>query len=158
MEKKTTTPRPQAAERSPDVPASVHAHTLSGLHILVVDDIEVNQLLARGMLLRLGCTRVTIAANGLEALAACGAQRFDLILMDCQMPEMDGLEATRVLRARGVDTPIIALTASGIAGVRQGCASAGMNDFLAKPVELQSFAETLHRWLAPPPPSRGDEP
>jgi two-component system, sensor histidine kinase and response regulator len=164
MERKPTTPLPHAAERSPDVPASARAHTLCGFHILVVDDNAVNQLVARSMLLHLGCTTVTIAGNGLEALAACAAQRFDLILMDCQMPEMDGLEATRVLRARGVDTPIIAVTASGTAFGRKTCVSAGMNDFLPKPVELQTFAETLQRWLAPPPPSpspspsRGDEP
>ncbi|MEJ8840499.1 response regulator [Ramlibacter sp. AN1133] len=115
--------------------------------ILLVEDTEVNQLVARRMLERLGYERITIAANGREALAACRAQPFDLILMDCQMPEMDGLQATRELRARGLRTPIVAFTTRRGADDRDRCLEAGMNDHLAKPADMAALAEKVGHWL-----------
>jgi CheY-like chemotaxis protein/HPt (histidine-containing phosphotransfer) domain-containing protein len=92
---------------------------------------------------------VTIAVDGVDALLACGRQPFDLVLMDCQMPEMDGLQATAELRARGHRMPIIALTAHALAGDRERCLQAGMDDYLTKPIEPRLLGEKLHKWLAP---------
>ena len=80
-------------------------------------------------------------------MAACQARRFDLVLMDCQMPEMDGWQATRRLRAAGHEMPIIALTASALAGDRDRCLMVGMNDYLTKPIESALLAEKIDRWL-----------
>ncbi|MEJ8840007.1 PAS domain-containing hybrid sensor histidine kinase/response regulator [Ramlibacter sp. AN1133] len=115
--------------------------------ILLVEDNEVNQIVARRMLESLGHQRVTVAGNGNEAIAACRSGPFDLILMDWHMPEKDGLQATREIRAMGLRTPIIALTASATCGDRERCLEAGMNDFLSKPVEMAVLAEKLRRWL-----------
>ena len=118
--------------------------------ILLVEDNEVNQIVARRMLESLGHQRVTVAGNGNEALAACRSGRFDLILMDCHMPEKDGLQATREIRAMGLRTPIIAFTASTTSGDRERCLEAGMNDFLGKPVEMAVLADKLRSWLRTP--------
>jgi CheY-like chemotaxis protein len=90
--------------------------------------------------------------NGLEALDACEKTRYDAILMDCQMPEMDGFRATAFLRERegsSRHTPIIAVTASVRAQDREQCLAAGMDDHLAKPVALETLGDTLRRWIAP---------
>jgi signal transduction histidine kinase/DNA-binding NarL/FixJ family response regulator len=115
--------------------------------ILLVEDNEVNRVVAKGLLAGLGYMRVASAENGLEALDACERRDFDLVLMDCQMPEMDGLRATMELRKRGVDTPIIALTAHAMAGDRERCLMAGMNDYLTKPIEPRLLGEKLAQWL-----------
>jgi hypothetical protein len=118
--------------------------------VLVVEDNEVNQLVAQGVLESLGY-RVRVASNGVEGVAAHRAGIDDLVavLMDCQMPQMDGYEATRAIRAQeapGHRLPVIAMTASAIAGERERCLQAGMDDFLTKPIDVGLLATTLQRW------------
>jgi CheY-like chemotaxis protein/HPt (histidine-containing phosphotransfer) domain-containing protein len=118
--------------------------------VLLVEDNEVNQAVAQRMLEALGC-RVLLAGNGREALDACARSHFDLVLMDCQMPEMDGYTATAELRSREAGTgrriPIVALTANALKGDRERCLAAGMDDFLTKPFQRERLAATLSRWL-----------
>jgi CheY-like chemotaxis protein len=119
------------------------------LSILVAEDMPVNQALMRALLSSDG-HQVTIAVNGIAAVAMAAAQRFDVILMDMQMPEMGGLEATRRLRANEAAAflqrvPVIALTASVFPVDRAACADAGMDDFLAKPVEVDQLRASLYR-------------
>ncbi len=118
--------------------------------ILLVEDNAVNQVVARGLLANLGHTRVTLAGDGLQALEACAREPFDLVLMDCQMPGMDGLRATALLRERGVATPILALTASPVIGDRDRCLAAGMDDYLTKPIDPALLARKLAQWLRGP--------
>jgi len=125
--------------------------TTSGAHarILLAEDNEVNQRIAVKMLEKLGC-RVDVAANGRLALEALGAMRYDLVLMDCQMPEMDGFEATRAIRLReggGHRTPIVAMTANAMAGDRERCLEAGMDGYLTKPVRPDELTAAVSRWL-----------
>ncbi|MFN7018270.1 MAG: ATP-binding protein [Fimbriimonadales bacterium] len=114
--------------------------------ILLVEDNEVNRKVATRLLGKLQ-VEVDIAVNGLEAVQKATENYYDLILMDCQMPEMDGYEATRVLRARGVQTPIIALTANALEGDREKCLACGMNDYLSKPIQADKLRATLAHWL-----------
>ena len=118
--------------------------------VLLVEDNQVNQAVAQRMLEALGC-RVQLAGNGREALEACARMRFDLVLMDCQMPEMDGYDAATELRRReaGGDrrVPIVALTANALKGDRERCLAAGMDDFLTKPFQRERLSATLSRWL-----------
>ncbi len=114
------------------------------LDVLVVEDSPVNQLVVSLMLQKLVC-RVRLASNGLEALAQVGERRPDLILMDMRMPQMDGLEATRRLRAMGCEVPIVALTANAMTEDRARCLAQGMNDFLAKPISLARLRSCLLR-------------
>jgi two-component system, sensor histidine kinase and response regulator len=119
--------------------------------VLLVEDNVVNQLVAREMLSGLGC-RVEVAGNGREALEALAASRFDAVLMDCQMPEMDGYQATRAIRESEHATvsarlPIIALTANALDGDRDRCMEAGMDDYLAKPFKRDQLARVLTRYL-----------
>ena len=120
--------------------------------ILVVEDNSVNQLVATGLLAALGYTTET-ADDGLAAIAAARDGGFDAILMDVQMPHMDGYTATRHIRAHETEgrQPIIAMTAAAVAGERERCLEAGMDDFLTKPVDAVRLADTLQRWLAPSP-------
>jgi CheY-like chemotaxis protein len=99
------------------------------------------------MLDKVGCT-VTVANNGIEALQALREQEFDFVLMDMQMPLMDGLEATRRIVAEwpGVHPPIIALTANAMAEDRERCLDAGMQDFVAKPIRLQDLHRMIDKW------------
>src|SRR4051812_29935364 len=101
--------------------------------ILLVEDNQVVRLVTIGMLRDLGYVNITAAVNGEEAVKACARSRFDLILMDCDMPVLNGLDATRQIRAAGVRTPVIAYTASITSANRSRCAEAGMDDFLPKP-------------------------
>ena len=118
--------------------------------VLVVEDNAVNQRVAVRMLERLGL-HADVAANGFEALRATEQVPYDLVLMDCQMPEMDGFEATATLRLREVGQPrhtvIAAMTANAMAGDRERCLAAGMDDYLSKPVEERSLVTLLERWL-----------
>jgi len=129
--------------------AEMTASSASGLHILVAEDNPVNRELAVRVLEKHGC-RVQAVSNGREALEACRNQPFDLILMDVQMPEMDGLEATRALRklesAVGARTPILALTAHAMKGDRERRLSAGMDGYLSKPVSPTRLMETVNAY------------
>ena len=118
--------------------------------VLVVEDNEVNQLVAQGVLESLGYA-VVLAGNGVEGVEAHRAHGDDFVavLMDCQMPQMDGYAATRAIREReqtGRRVPVIAMTASAIAGERERCLQAGMDDFLTKPIDVALLAATLRRW------------
>ena len=131
----------------------------SDRRVLLVEDNPVNQMLALRMVEKLGL-EVTVAANGHEALEAVGEETFAAILMDCQMPEMDGYEATAEIRRRedgnGAHTPIIAMTASTMAGDRERCLAAGMDDYLSKPLDTEAFNVTLSRWVGPVNPAAID--
>jgi len=115
--------------------------------VLLVEDNPVNQKVATGILARCG-HHVTVAQNGREALEVLERQVFDLVFMDIQMPEMDGLEATRRIRADGrwEDLPVIAMTAHALESDRQQCLSSGMNDCLVKPVGIEKVEKTVNRW------------
>lgn len=137
--------------------------------ILLVEDNEVNRLVAEGMLKRLG-VRTDAVGNGVEALAALERERYDAVLMDVQMPVMDGFEATGRIRNLKLETgdsekhvpegavpvskiPIIAMTAHAMQGDREQCLAAGMDDYLAKPILPKALADVLARWL---PKAEGD--
>ncbi|MHC1744361.1 MAG: response regulator [Syntrophobacteraceae bacterium] len=128
------------------------AYSFRGKRILLVEDNVVNQQVAFEMLSVIG-TSVKIAADGEEALRLFQSEPFDLVFMDCQMPVMDGLQATRLIREyerRSTDhvTPIIALTASALIGDREKCITSGMNDYLPKPFRMVDLKAMLMRWLA----------
>jgi CheY-like chemotaxis protein/HPt (histidine-containing phosphotransfer) domain-containing protein len=119
----------------------------AGRHILLVDDNTVNQKLGVRQLNLLGVT-VAQAWNGAEAMEKLRLHAFDAVLMDCQMPEMDGYEATRLLRCKdsGVlnpEVPVIAMTANALAGDREQCLAAGMNDYITKPIDRRRLREIL---------------
>ncbi len=129
--------------------AEVQDHSGENRRVLVVDDVKVNQRLVSAMLTALGF-RIDLAANGQEAVQAVGSLPYDLVLMDVQMPEMDGLEATRLIRAledAASDVPIIAMTANAMRGDRERCLQAGMNDYVSKPIERAKLLDRVHFWL-----------
>jgi signal transduction histidine kinase/ActR/RegA family two-component response regulator len=140
---------PQVEELRPprdSAPARWHAR------VLVAEDNPVNQMVARRLIEKTGC-RVDSVANGRECLAALARERYDLVFMDCGMPEMDGFEATRRIRAgerEGQHLPIIALTASAFPGDVEACRNAGMDDFVSKPFGTDNLAAVFDRWLGPP--------
>ena len=123
----------------------------ASLRVLVAEDNPVNQRLATRLLEKRG-HRVVVVANGLEALAEVDKESFDMILMDVQMPEMDGLEATAAIRQRekgtGIHRPVIALTAHAMKGDRERCLAAGMDGYLAKPIRPQELDEVLETYVA----------
>jgi signal transduction histidine kinase/DNA-binding response OmpR family regulator len=129
--------------------------------ILVVEDNAANVKVAVRMVERLGY-RADVAGNGVEAVRVLGQVHYDAVLMDCQMPEMDGYEASRAIRRNETDgrrTPIIAMTASALSGDRERCLAAGMDDYISKPVKLHVVAAVLERWLkeeSPSPSTRGE--
>ncbi|MFK3795479.1 ATP-binding protein [Pseudomonas sp. NPDC088444] len=116
--------------------------------ILLVEDNPVNQLVAKGMLSKLGC-EVVVSSHGGEVLQQLERGRFDLVLMDCNMPVMNGYEATRLIRQSGKwpDLPIIALTANAMPEEREHCRTAGMNDYLAKPFHREELITVLDQWI-----------
>ena len=121
--------------------------------ILVVEDNPVNQRVAKALLAKLGYTRVDVAENGRAGVEALGREPYDLVLMDCQMPVMDGYAATGAIRdpASGVidpRIPIIAMTANAVMGDREKCLAAGMDDYLSKPVQLATLGTMLGKYLA----------
>ncbi len=136
--------------RAPRATPSTDAPTPVKAKVLVVEDNAVNQAVATAMLELLGCQFTTVD-DGRQALAALDRERFDLVLMDCNMPIMNGLETTAELRRREAPgrrrTPVVALTASVDKGFRERCVAAGMDDYLSKPFSREQLAETLARWL-----------
>ncbi|MDX5372603.1 MAG: response regulator [Pseudomonadaceae bacterium] len=116
--------------------------------VLLVEDNPVNQMVAKGMLAKLGC-EVAVAAHGGEAISYLERHPVDLVLMDCNMPVMDGYEATRRIRQSGrwPSLPVIALTANALPDERERCQAAGMNDYLAKPFRREDLASLLDSWL-----------
>ncbi|MBU1800806.1 MAG: response regulator [Actinobacteria bacterium] len=120
--------------------------------VLVVEDNVVNQLVATGLLTSLGY-RVSVAQNGAEALEVLARDTFAAVLMDVQMPVLDGYAATRTLREReggGLHVPVIGMTAAAVEGERERCLAAGMDEFLTKPVDRAALARALDRWTATP--------
>ena len=127
-----------------------------GLRVLLVEDNAVNQMVAKGLLGKLG-VEVTVAGDGEEALERLREARFDLVLMDCQMPRLDGFAATRAIRRgeagpEATAMPIVAMTANALEGDRERCLEAGMNEYLTKPVRPAALAATLGDVLAAPLP------
>ena len=148
------------AEDSARRPAPAGAATgqapLSGLHVLVVDDNEINLLIAREMLESAGAT-VDTAEDGQQAVERLRVQRFDLVLMDMQMPVMDGLEATRRIREMpgGGSLPVLAMTANAMAADRERCLQAGMDEVLTKPIDPDLLVDTVAQWVRAPRPEIG---
>ncbi|MCA9759133.1 MAG: response regulator [Candidatus Eisenbacteria bacterium] len=139
------------ARSQPAIRDAAPAGVLSSLQVLVAEDHPVNQKIAKAMLERLGC-EVELVASGQEAVDALAARRFDVVLMDCQMPVMSGLDATRVIRADEAASgrrriPIIALTANASVTYREECLAAGMDDHLAKPTRRDDLKRALERWV-----------
>ena len=159
-------------KHAPDVDTADDAQNLNGLVVLLADDNEINQQVGLELLRAEGVT-VHIAVNGQEAVEAVKGRRFDAVLMDIQTPVMDGYTATRTIRAdsRFADLPIIAMTANAMAGDREKCLAAGMNEHVGKPIHPPKLFETLGRLIArrdrpvppavdgnQPVPSREEEP
>ena len=146
-------------QKSPDAvtheaPAGVMPATDQELCVLIAEDNTVNMLLAVIVIRRLAPKALIIEAkNGLEAVEACKKRMPNLILMDVQMPEMNGCEATAAIRALpgAADTPIIALTASNVKSERENCLESGMDDFMVKPVVEETIAAAFHKWLKAEP-------
>jgi len=160
----------QAGLDGGDLPRAVEDRRPTG-HVLVVEDNDINQLVALGLLEALGFT-AEVASHGEEAVAKVASGVYDVVLMDLQMPGMDGYTASRLIRSHepeGLRVPIIAMTASAIEGVRESCLAAGMDDFLTKPVSSEHLESVLRSLLRgpsvhqpevpplPPPPRVLDE-
>ncbi|MBG5590019.1 response regulator [Pseudomonas aeruginosa] len=128
------------------------APVAAGQEILLVEDNPVNQTVIEAMLRSLGY-RVTLVADGIQAVRSAERQRYDAILMDCRLPVLDGYSATREIRAQenGRQVPIIALTANALQGDRENCLQAGMNDYLAKPFKRAELQRILQRWIGSQP-------
>ena len=140
--------------QTPEISGDVEEHTLAslnGVRILLAEDNIINQKVAQNMLKKLGY-KTDVVASGMETVKALELIRYDLVLMDCLMPEMDGFEATAMIRDPGSsvlnhDIPIIAMTANAMQGDRENCLEAGMNDYLAKPVKKADLELMLDKWL-----------
>jgi CheY-like chemotaxis protein len=117
-----------------------------GLQVLVAEDNSVNRVVVGGMLKKIGCI-VEFAENGAEAVAKARLKPYDLIFMDCLMPEMDGWTATLEIRKRDSRTPIVAITANATSDDRTHCMKVGMNDYLSKPLRGVELVRVLERWV-----------
>jgi CheY-like chemotaxis protein len=118
------------------------------LYILIADDVKLNQQVARGILQKFG-HQVEVANDGREAVAMVAANDYDLVLMDVQMPEMSGIDATAAIRALPGDraaVPVIAMTAHAMQGDRESLIAAGMDDYISKPFNITQLTELLDRW------------
>jgi CheY-like chemotaxis protein len=120
------------------------------IHVLLVEDNIVNQKLVKRNLEKMGLS-VDVASNGVEALDMCKRWKYDLVFMDCQMPEMDGYEATAEIRRYengSRHTPIIAMTAHTMKGDRERCIEAGMDDYISKPIKKESLCDMIKKWTS----------
>ncbi|MBF0293771.1 MAG: response regulator [Magnetococcales bacterium] len=127
---------------------------IAGAHLLLAEDNEINQQVARELLAKVGVT-LTIVENGRLAVERVAREHFDGVLMDLQMPVMDGLDATRMIRregSRAAEIPIIAMTANAMVGDQEACLTAGMNDHIAKPIHPDTLYAVLARWIRPARP------
>lgn len=128
-----------------------HRKPVKQARALLVEDYHVNQLFARKLLANLGLTQLDLAENGLEAVALYRDNEYDIVFMDCQMPEMDGYLATEHIRKmeneKGRYTPVIAMTANAMIGDREKCLRSGMDDYLSKPIDIQQLRDVLNQWL-----------
>ncbi|MDR2707046.1 MAG: response regulator [Planctomycetaceae bacterium] len=130
--------------------AATSAAETSPLHILLVEDVKINIIVATTMLRALG-HQVDVAENGIQALESMHKKEYDLVFMDCQMPEMDGYQCTRQLRKtldmmNNHDVPVIAMTAHAMTGDREKCLAAGMDDYISKPIDSEQLREIVFRW------------
>ena len=144
-------PYVKEAMETPNQPAALEdepAEVIATPHVLLVEDNIVNQCVASEILKRIG-TEVSVANNGVEAVGLLERNQYDFVFMDCQMPEMDGYEATRRIRSKPslANLPIVALTANALSGDRQKCMDAGMSDYLTKPFTKAQLEEMLDKWL-----------
>ena len=150
------------APKPPPLPSEESAVRAPHLKLLLVEDNPINRKVAVRMLQNAGCT-IDTAYDGRQALEAMARENYDVVLMDVQMPVMDGLTATREIRLHeqgtGRHTPIIAMTAHALKGDRERCIEAGMDDYLSKPFDPKAFMECIRRWTttAPPPRRRDGE-
>ncbi|MHB9097174.1 MAG: ATP-binding protein [Syntrophales bacterium] len=154
--------RPEPADGLAPAPAVDRAAAPRGpLHILLAEDNPVNQLLAQRVLENAG-HRVTVARDGAQAVEAVRRERFDLVMMDVQMPVLGGLEATKAIRdaerasGGGVRVPVIAMTASAMRGDRERCLAAGMDDYISKPIDMRQLYATIDAVMARSAPAGGD--
>ncbi|MCP3940092.1 MAG: AAA family ATPase [Desulfobacteraceae bacterium] len=131
---------------NPDDQKTLHA--LAGTNILLVEDNEINQLVVKELLVQVGIN-ISIAGNGIQCLEKIKKGDFEIVLMDIQMPEMDGYEATRQLRESGSGLPIIAMTARAMPGEREKCLAMGMNDYISKPINPPDLYSKLLKWIVP---------
>lgn len=145
-----------AQENFSEKKETIMIQSTTPLRVLVAEDNMVNQKVTARMLSKIGC-RIDMVANGYEAVDALKQVPYDIILMDCQMPEMDGFEASAEIRRqeRGIKhTTIIAMTANALQGDRERCIEAGMDEYIAKPVKLDELARILQKWSVPHPFTR----
>ncbi len=138
-------PAAQAPQRATPAPAAASVASPANLNVLVAEDNPVNQLVIRKLLEKLGVS-CDVAENGQIAVEKAINGSYPIVFMDCQMPVMDGLEATRQLRLQGYQGVIIALTANAMEGDREMCLAAGMNDFLSKPISRDAVVQALQHW------------
>ena len=139
----------ESGNRMREAPEPVIVPSKVGTRVLLVEDNPVNQDVAMGMLEQLGC-EVVLATNGKNAVDMSNTEKYDIVLMDCQMPTMDGYEATRRMKRDGslnAPTPVVALTANAMDGDREKCLEAGMDDYVSKPVRTQVLSHMIEKWV-----------